>query len=130
MKWVILAARLVLGLGFVVFGVQHFKPFLKFDPPPMTEAMQNLFMAFSSTGFLDVVKILEIIGGALVLTGIFLPLGLVILTPILVNIFLIDMLFMGKPGLGTALLVIDLFLIWAYRSYFKPLFTLRARPGP
>lgn len=130
MKWLVLAARIVLGLGFVVFGVMHFKPFIKIDPPPMSEAMQSLFMAFSSTGFLDVVKVLEIVGGALVLTGIFLPLGLVILTPILVNIFLIDMLFMGKPGLGTALLLIDLFLVWAYRSYFKPLFTVWARPGP
>ncbi len=65
----------------------------------------------------------------LVLTGLFVPLGLTLLTPVLVNIVFYDLFLMGKPGLGEVLLALVIFLIWAYRAYFAAVFTMFAKPS-
>jgi len=73
--------------------------------------------------------VLEIAGGALVLSGRMAPLGLVILTPVAVNIALFDLLLVGKPAFGVLLAALCAFLVWAYRGHFAPVFTTRARIG-
>ena len=47
---------------------------------------------------MNVVKVLELVGGALVLSGRLVPLGLVILTPVAVNILLFEIFLVGHPG--------------------------------
>ena len=78
-----------------------------------------------------VVKLCEIIGGALLLVGRFVPLGLVILVPVTVNIAIWDacILKYGMPPLGTVLLVLEIALLWLYRSHFKPFFEPQSQVG-
>src|SRR5262249_42975537 len=78
---------------------------------------------------LDVVKVLEVVGGALVLSGRMTPLGLVLLTPVAVNILLFELLLAKQPGPGVVFVAVCVFLIWAYRSHFAPVFTTNARIG-
>ena len=76
----------LLGLIFVVFGLNYF---LKFLPnPPMEEGSPSaVFMGvFFTTGYLGFVKVLEIIGGILVAIPKTRNVGLLILGPIVVNI--------------------------------------------
>jgi hypothetical protein len=73
--------------------------------------------------------VLELVGGALVLSGRLAPLGLVLLTPVAVNIALFDILLIGQPGLGVVLTVLCFFLVWAYRSHFAGVFTTNAKIG-
>jgi len=130
MKYAVIIARIILGAGFLVFGLNHFLNFFPMTPPPdMPENAVKFGSALAASKYMDVIKVLEAVGGAFVLTGLFLPLGLVILTPILVNIVLFDLLLMGKPGLGEAFLVLATFLIVAYRAYFYSLFAIGAKPG-
>jgi uncharacterized membrane protein YphA (DoxX/SURF4 family) len=129
MTWVILLARVLVGLPFLVFGLDFFLHVLPMPTPTLTEAAKSMMTAIHPTGYLAFVKVLEVIGGALVLSGRMTPLGLVLVTPVAVNIALFDVALMHQPGLGVVLVLLCLFLVWAYRSTFAPIFTTRAIPG-
>ncbi len=116
-----LIIRNLLGLAFVVFGLNFFLGFLG-NPKPEGGAAQ--FMgAIAPSGFLAVVKVLEIVGGLALLSKRYAPFGLVILGPIVANILLYD-LFLAKAfnPVGFAVLVMEVFLIRAYRKNFAGVF--------
>ena len=56
--------------------------------------------------------------------------GLVFLGPVLVNILAFHICLLGGQGIapGVVFTVLELFLIYAYRSYFRPFFTVSAVP--
>jgi len=62
------------------------------------------------------------VGGLLCLVGRFVPLGLTLLGPVIVNILCFH-IFLDRTGLPMALVVsaLALFLVWAYRSSFAGL---------
>ena len=64
----------------------------------------------------------------MLLAARFVPLGLTLLAPILVNIFLFHML-LAPSGLPVAIIcvLLEAFLIWAYRRSFEGLFVTRAK---
>jgi hypothetical protein len=76
----------------------------------------------AATGYLKVIAGLQVIGGALLIIGRFVPLGLTLLGPVVVNIVLYH-IFMDRAGLGMAAIVtaVTLFLLWRYRTAFQPL---------
>jgi uncharacterized membrane protein YphA (DoxX/SURF4 family) len=122
MNKAILISRNLLGVVFVVFGLNYF---LQFIPMPKSEGLPAQFMgALFVSKFLLVVKILEIAGGVLLLTKRFAPLGLVVLGPIVVNILLYDIFLAGAFNpLGALVLVLESFLIWSYRKNFAGIFS-------
>jgi uncharacterized membrane protein YphA (DoxX/SURF4 family) len=69
-----------------------------------------------------VVAVLEVAGGALCLIGRFVPLGLTLLGPVIVNILLFHA-FLEPAGLPLAALVgvLALLLLWANRAAFSGL---------
>ncbi len=103
MSWAVLVARVLVGVPFLVFGLNHFAHFLPMPTPNFPENATKFITALADSGYLNVVKVLEIVGGALVLSGRLVPPGLVILTPVAVNIALFDLLLMGQPALGVLL---------------------------
>jgi putative oxidoreductase len=129
MFWAVLVARVLLGLPFLVFGLQHFLHFLPTPTTQLPEQAMNFAGALVASHYLDVVKVLEIVGGAIVLSGRLVPLGLVILTPVAVNIALFDILLMGQPGLGVALALLCFLLVAAYRSHFAGVFAVKPQIG-
>jgi hypothetical protein len=72
-----------------------------------------------ATGYLTVIAAVQVLGGALLLIGRFVPLGLTLLGPIIVNIDLYHV-FMDHSGLPMAVIVsvVFLFLLWRYRAAF------------
>jgi len=130
MPWAVLIVRIIVGGGFIVFGLDHWLHYMP-KPPEPPESARHFIGAIYATPYFDVVKGLEVIGGLLVLTGRFAPLGLVLLVPVTVNIALWDA-FLVKytmPPIGTVMLVLEIFLLFAYRRYFASVFTSDARPG-
>src|SRR5204862_1743025 len=85
MKIVTLIARLLLGLIFVVFGLNGFLNFLNMGPMPTGLAGQFIG-ALALSHYFWVVSGLQVVGGALLLVNRFVPLGLVLLGPVIVNI--------------------------------------------
>jgi putative oxidoreductase len=121
MSKVILVARILLGLVFFVFGLNGILNFMKGELPPGDAGVYaGILMAH---GFMKFIGVLEVIAGLLLLVGRYVPLGLVILGPILVNILLFHLLLMPKGiAPGIVVTVLEVFLIWAYRFSFRGLF--------
>ncbi|CAN5315151.1 hypothetical protein BH11PLA2_BH11PLA2_52040 [soil metagenome] len=122
MKWVAFAARMVVGLAFTVFSLNYFVPFLTMPMPDLPKPAQDFMAAIAPTGYLTVVKALELIGGLLLLSGRFAPLALVLLTPVAVNIALWDVCLNGKPALGVVLTALCFALVCYYRRHFASVF--------
>ena len=127
MKKVVLGSRILVGLMFVVFGLNGF---LNFIPnPPMSAEAGALMGAFAKTGyFFPMIKTLEIVIGLFILTNIYLPLAIVALTPILIGITSIHV-FLNPAGLPMMIIVHILhgILVYGYRSSFKGLLSLKAK---
>ena len=64
------------------------------------------------------------------ITGCTAPLGLVLLGPVLVNILAFHILIMDGQGIqpGLVFSLLEIFLVYAYRSHFKAIFTANALP--
>ena len=125
MKILTLIARLLLGLIFVVFGLNGFLNFLSMGPMPSGLAGQFVG-ALVLSHYFWVVAALQIAGGALLLVNRFVPLGLVLLGPVIVNIVLYHV-FLNLAGVALAIVVVVLWLIvfYGHRQYFSGLFVQR-----
>jgi len=125
MKILTLVARLLLGLIFVVFGLNGFLNFLSMGPMPSGLAGQFVG-ALALSHYFWVIAALQIAGGALLLVNRFVPLGLVLLGPIIVNIILYHAL-LNPTGIAPAIVVTILWLIvfYAHRQYFAGIFAQR-----
>ena len=124
MKVVSTAARLLLGLGFVIFGLNLFFNFLK-GPMPTGLAGQYI-IALAQSHILLVVGALQVVGGALLLINRYVPLGLVLLGPVIVNILLFHLL-LNVSGIAGAIVVTVLWFIVFYyhRHSFSGIFAQR-----
>lgn len=123
MKIVTIIARLLLGLAFVVFGLNGFLHFLPMGPlPPAASPAGHFFAATYPTGFLKAVSGFQLLGGVLLLLGFYVPLGLTILAPIVVNILLFH-IFLAPQNFGPGIVVtiLEVFLIWRYWPNFRGL---------
>jgi putative oxidoreductase len=130
MFWAVLLARVVLGFPFFVFGLNYFLHFMPMPPSPATDSPAAQFSGLLvSSGYMNAVKVFEITGGALLLSGRLVPLGLTLLTPVAVNILFFEIFLLGKAGPGVALVVLCMLLIWAYRSHFAAVFAVKPKIG-
>jgi len=126
MKIAAVIARLLLGLVFFVFGLNKIVPFIPATMPPGDAGTWSLLMV--NHHWMTVVGIFETVGGLLLLSGRFVPLGLALIVPVTVNILLFSFLFYPRAaGSGVVVALLELFLLYAYRSYFAPLFTGKAQ---
>src|SRR6266850_6700277 len=125
MKIATLIARLLLGLIAVVFGLNGFLNFLSMGPMPSGLAGQFVG-ALVLSHYFWVVAALQIAGGVLLLVNRFVPLGLVLLGPVIVNILLYHAV-LNRTGIALAIVVAILWLIvfYANRQHFSGIFVQR-----
>lgn len=109
-----LIARIL--LGFVMFasglaGLLNLVPV----PPDLPEALVTFNTGLmASVYFMPFLKATEVVCGLMLLSGFFVPLALVVLAPIVLNIFLVHA-FLAPSGL---VLAVILGLLLAYLSFF------------
>lgn len=111
-----LIARILLGFVFTAAGLAGL---LNLAPPPddLPEALKTFNAGMmASIYFFPFVKATETVCGVLLLAGLFVPLALVILAPIILNIFLVHA-FMAPEGLPLAII---LGLLEIYLAFFSP----------
>lgn len=114
-----LVARVLLGAIYFIFGLNFFLHFIPVPPPP--EAGAKFLGALFETGYIfPTIKVLEVVFGAFLLGGYFVPLALVVLAPITVNIVLYHTL-LAPEGAAMAILMLalHLFLAWTNRSKYS-----------
>lgn len=122
-------ARILLGLMFLFFGLNGF---LNFIPPPkdLPADMVTVSTALMKAGYMTVVSGVEILVGLLFLANRFVPLALALLAPIVVGIIVFHTtLAPSSIGPGIVVLVLELYLAWAYRKAFRPMLAARVTPS-
>ncbi|WP_295899046.1 DoxX family membrane protein [uncultured Bdellovibrio sp.] len=116
-----LAARLIFGLLWVVFGLNFFFHFLP-QPPPPEAGLKFLSGLMANPYFFPFLKVTEIVVGILLLLNIAVPLALVVIAPITLNIMLYHgVLDPAGAGLAILILVLNVFLGITYFDSYKPL---------
>ncbi|MDF2717447.1 MAG: hypothetical protein K0R28_4372 [Paenibacillus sp.] len=100
---------------FVIWGLEPFLP----KSPEAVELLGTGYLLFME-------KTVELIGGLLLLSGRFIPFGLVLLFPLTINIvafhiFRDPLLLMPVLGVAAA----HLYLLWVTRDRYKGLFVYR-----
>jgi uncharacterized membrane protein YphA (DoxX/SURF4 family) len=125
MKIAVLVARILLGLVFLVFGLNGFLNFLH---APMPAGGAGQYMALlGPTIYMQFVFLVQIVGGVLLLSGQFIPLALVLLGPVIINILLFHIT-LQPAGLPPGLLTVVLWFIifFGVRKYFAGIFVQKA----
>ncbi|SHK46931.1 hypothetical protein SAMN02745181_3862 [Rubritalea squalenifaciens DSM 18772] len=126
MKTITAIAGGLLGLAFIVFGLNFFLNFIPMGGGPPEGSPPALFFgAVGPTGFMAFVKVCEILGGVLVAIPKTRNLGLLVLGPIILNILAFH-IFIGSPsGLldppVIAISVLGAFLLIAAKDKFAKL---------
>ncbi|MEK6773350.1 MAG: DoxX family protein [Bdellovibrionota bacterium] len=121
-----LIIRILLGTLFFVFGLNGFLNFI-----PVPTDMPEKLVTFSSglmasVYFFPFLKGTEVICGLMLLSGVFVPLALVVLAPIIINIFLVHA-FLAPSGLAMAIAIgaMEIYLAFfasPYKEIVKQIF--------
>jgi uncharacterized membrane protein YphA (DoxX/SURF4 family) len=130
MKIAATVSRYLLGVMFTVFGLNGFLHFLPQQLPPSPLAQQFIIAAFTSH-YMAVVFLVQLVAGVLLLAGLFVPLALAMLAPVLVNILDFH-LTMDPEGIGPGLVATLLWLVlfFRHRASFMGILKLRGAEEP
>ena len=119
-----LIVRTLVGALFI-FGAVAFL-FNLITPPPMPDGPLKTFNeGLAASGyFFTLLKVTELVCGIMLLSGRFVPLALVILSPVVINILMVHTL-LDRTGLPVAIFLTAafIFLGYYYRKAFAPLLT-------
>jgi uncharacterized membrane protein YphA (DoxX/SURF4 family) len=92
MKIVSITARYLLGLMFLIFGLNGFLNFIH-QPPPTNPLAIQFFVAITASHFATFFFAIQVLGGLLLLLGYFVPLALTLLAAELYNILAFHLTF-------------------------------------
>jgi len=125
-KILILVARILLGLVFLLFGVIglfHLVP-----NPPMPEGLMKQFVEVLETShYTLVVSAIEVATAVLFLINRFVPLALTLIGPVIVNIVLFHALVAPSNFLPGVLVTVCWFIVfYGHRSAFSGIFAAKA----
>jgi putative oxidoreductase len=133
MKIAMIIVRTLMGLLFLFGAVAYFLMMMGLFPAPeMNGPVKTFNEGLAASGyFFILLKITELVCGLLLVTGRFVPLALVVLSPIIINILMVH-IFLDRSGLPVAIFVVlaNLFLAYCYRDAFRPLLTSKYTPSP
>ena len=130
-RWLPAIARVLMGLGFFIFGLNGFFHFIPEPKTPMPEAAVAYFEALMKTGYmLPLIAGTQVLVGVLLLSNRFVPLALALIAPEVVNIIAFHA-FLAPSGavLAVVVLALEIYLAWAYRKAYLPMLAMRAKPS-
>jgi hypothetical protein len=110
-------AALLLGLAFIFFGLNFFAHFVVVPSPPAGTPAAAFLGAMYGSGYLTLVKVLEIVGGVLLILPRTRVWGLMLVGAILFNIAAVHQFFLGglKDPTVIGLIVLALIVTWSRR---------------
>lgn len=116
--------RILMGLIFLVFGANKFGSFL--PNPELGEEAGSLIGAIINSGFMwEVMGVIYIVAGLLLIINKAVPFALLLLAPMVVNIFLFHAVLdpAGLAGPSTLVAILQIALMYGYWDKFKGLFS-------
>lgn len=123
LKYASIAARILLGIVFVVFGFGYF--FMKMPPLDTTTPMGQFAAGLLAAGyFFPFLKIVEGICGLMLFFKRWTPLALLVLAPIIIQILLFDIFLASSAELviGVVVAALAIFLAWCNWEKYAALF--------
>ena len=129
MKTATLIARVLLGLIYLLFGINFFFPFMPMNQPKMSEAATAFSGGLFGSGyFFQYMKVLEILSAIALLINRLTAFFLLVLLPISLNIFLFHIVLAPAGAvIGIGIIALNLFLCVAYFKYYKQVFTFEPK---
>lgn len=120
MEIIITLARIIMGLCFVIIGLNFWAKWFQLQ---QQGAAKRFLDAMEQSGYMHAVKGIEVSGGVLLLSGFNIPLALMLLGPVIANIFLFHAC-LDKRGMpvATLLVVLEGFLLFIHRQAFVGIF--------
>jgi len=125
MKTASIISRYLLGLIFIVFGLNGFLNFIH-QPPPTNPLTLQFLVSVSQSHFAAFFFAIQVLGGLLLLSGYFVPLALTLLAAELYNILAFHLTLAPAsipPALVASVLWVLVFL--QYRESFKGIFSAK-----
>lgn len=115
--------RILLGLVFFVSGVMGLLNLVP-TPPDLPEKLIIFNKGLEASGYMmTLIKVTEAVCGLMLLSGFFVPLALVVLAPVMLNIFLVH-LFLAPQGLPIAIVM---GILMTYLAFFAQPYAARIR---
>ena len=117
-------ARVLLGLIFLVFGLNGFLHFIT-APPPTGAAGEFFYGLVKAQYFLPFMASIQVICGVLLLSGSLVPFALLLIFPVNLNIFFFHLV-LSPANLGMAILMMaaNILLAVYYWPVYKPIFKI------
>lgn len=127
MKTATFICRIILGLIYLVFGLDYYFHFIPYQPNH-TGAAAEFKNGLMAAGYLyPMMKSIQIVGGISLLINRYAPFCAVVLFPISLNVFLFHTILVPSGWvMGVLLLVPNLFLGYAWRKYYSGMFVKKA----
>jgi putative oxidoreductase len=123
MKNATIIFRILLGFIYLVFGLDYFLHFIPYQPMHTGNAATFKEGLKASGYFYPLIKSIQIVGGVSLLINRYAPFFAVVLFPISLNVLLFHTILVPSGWLmGVFLIVPNLFLGYAYRSYYNGMF--------
>ncbi len=123
MKIATIISRILLGFIYLVFGLDYFLHFIPYQPNHTGRVAAFKEGLLGIGYFYPMLKSIQIMGGISLLLNRYAPFFAVVLFPISLNVFLYHTILVPSGWLmGVLLIVPNLFLGYAYRKYYSPMF--------
>jgi hypothetical protein len=104
----------LVGLVFLVFGLNYFLHFIPLPAPPQGSFLWILH----TTNYLLVIKVLEVLLALLIFVPRTRALALILIAPIAVNIMLFELLIAHQPGIGVILVILNIIALFVSREKY------------
>ena len=129
LDYAVMWLRLFFGAHLAYSSLRYF---LLFEPQPVVPGVGGEFVqAMTHMGLFPLIKAMEGLVGACLIADLFVPLLLLAELPISVNIFYLNTIVVGTPRQlisGPQEILMNLLLISAYLSYYRPLLRMHTKP--
>jgi uncharacterized membrane protein YphA (DoxX/SURF4 family) len=129
MKYLVLVLRLLFGAYMLLNGANHLFLHLYAEPVGHTPLAIQLMKALNDGWMLDVAMVIQLVTGAMILVGVFVPVALCVVMPISVCAAFWAVILDHQPtGMLAALVVVvvNAGLCLAYIDYYKDMLQRRA----
>lgn len=125
MKIAVIIARILMGLMFLWASAAYFLDWAPKDYVPPKDVVTYM-TGISTVHLLDIVKTIELLCAICYLAGRYVALANVVLLPITLNIVLLHaMIDPGSVAIAVAILVVHIFLLYAYRKHYTGVFAAK-----
>ena len=123
-------ARTLMGLVFLVFGLNGFLHFIPQPKDAMPDNVMALIGGFMKSGYMmPLISGTQTLVGVMLLLNCFVPLALALIAPVIVNIIAFHVFLMPSTiGPGIVVLILEIYLVWTYRRVYAPMLVFRVKP--